>query len=162
MECGSRLDRFEIIAGHLAEPSSQNTHKFFYAISKMAVNIPNIRSTLRGILRYLHRYGDDVFLPPQSFPSPSKQILSMYKTNANLTDPTMINRAQAKASSYLSMVQSVETRKYLNSLDTGAENKLGHKELTKRSASRSGFQMPKPYDENDKSDVKAGTKLWKE
>ena len=31
MECGSRLDRFEIIAGHLAEPSSQNTHKFFYA-----------------------------------------------------------------------------------------------------------------------------------
>jgi len=52
---------------------------------------------------------------------------------------------------YANLVDRLEERKYLHSLDTGAENKLGYAELTKRSAARSGFQMPKTYSEEEET-----------
>ena len=52
---------------------------------------------------------------------------------------------------YSHLIECVERRKFLHKLDTGAEIKLGHKEMTKRSAARSGFQMPKEYSPREDS-----------
>mgnify|MGYP001182381021 CR=1 len=91
---------------------------------------------LKKVISYLSKHGN-VALPSATTPTPSALFSALSSTSATLID------------NYSSLVERIEERKYLHSLDTGAENKLGHKELTRRSAARSGFQMPKEYSPND-------------
>ena len=46
---------------------------------------------------------------------------------------------------YYSLLKDINERKELHNLDQGGEKKLGLREITRRSAARSGFHLPDEY-----------------
>ena len=78
-------------------------------------------------------------LPPLLPPFPSRPVPS----GSSFADRKFLGEE------YLRLLSDISERASLHSLDRGAEKKLGPKEMTRRSAARSGFQMPKEFGVNE-------------
>ncbi|GMI12563.1 hypothetical protein TrVE_jg1341 [Triparma verrucosa] len=73
----------------------------------------------------------------------SSQTLTPYLINLYTSSPSLLPSLQT----YTRLLTDVKHRRELQLIDTGAENKLDGMEMTRRSAARSGFQMPEVYGE---------------
>jgi len=74
----------------------------------------------------------------QNCPSPASSL------------PLLSSLPHPQIATYADLLTSVFERRRLQRLDTGAENKLDAKEMTKRSAHRAGFEMPEQYEDRRK------------
>ena len=92
--------------------------------------------TLRSLLRHLKKHS-----PSSSLEGGSQEYLkTLYKQEAATSETAKLGE------DYLKLLTDITERSRLHNLDKGVEKKLGPKEMTKRSAARSGFSMPDEYD----------------
>jgi hypothetical protein len=74
-------------------------------------------------------------------------LASKAPTSTVLSQPFLQSQSLSSSfvATYQTMLGDVFERKRLQELDQGGEKKLDAKELTRRSAARSGFSMPDEY-----------------
>jgi hypothetical protein len=69
-------------------------------------------------------------------------VLGQFRESRAITSHQQIEERRKLAWDFMSLKQDLAERERLQKMDTGAENQLSPKEMSRRSAARAGLQMP--------------------
>lgn len=99
---------------------------------------------LRGLLRHAKSARKEDISSAILKASPTQEfILQQFRGSKDLTDSQDILRRRKLAFDFLTLKKDLAERGRLQKLDTGAENQLSPKEMSRRAAARAGLQLPK-------------------
>lgn len=91
---------------------------------------------LRGILRQLKSTSNPSHSTTRAF------VLAQFRASQALSAKEQIAERRKLAWDFLSLKQDLAERERLQKIDTGAENKLSPREMSRRAAARAGLQLP--------------------
>lgn len=99
------------------------------------------KHVLRGILRRLKAPQAELSQQQQGKPSTINYVLEQYRADTN--EPERAQELSKMAYEYMILRQDIDERCRLQKLDTGAENQLSPREMSRRAAARAGLELPK-------------------
>jgi len=102
---------------------------------------------LRGILRQLHQSTTGGVTAPNistRVVGPTKEfVVSKYRATQSFETKEKAEQLRILAAEYFTLQRDIQRRSKLHQLDTGAEEQLSPKELSRRAAARAGLKLPK-------------------
>lgn len=98
---------------------------------------------LRGLLRQLRPTGGGTVGSPGASAVARKYVVAQYRVTQSTPGLEKAEELQALAFEYFTLRRDIAERSKLHQLDTGAEEQLSPKELSRRAAARAGLQLPK-------------------
>ena len=101
------------------------------------------KHVLRGILRRLKAPQAEVPAAQklQGQSSTINYVVERYRAEAD--EPHRTQELSKMAYEYMILRQDIDERRRLHKLDTGAENQLSPREMSRRAAARAGLKLPK-------------------